>query len=102
MERLTGCPQAAARARGSISTQSVSLARHRTESTSMINRVRSDSNRDPSLQQSLGEDAEFLNHPVEPRARTAQLPPVMVCLPYPNSRETRASTINDLDTDFYV
>ncbi|ETN39360.1 uncharacterized protein HMPREF1541_05583 [Cyphellophora europaea CBS 101466] len=68
---------AGGRTRGSISTQSVSLARHRTESAS-ANRVRSDSNKTQSMHQpELDDDAEFLNHPVEPRARTAQLPPIL-------------------------
>ncbi|KAJ4551207.1 hypothetical protein HRR88_008087 [Exophiala dermatitidis] len=67
-----------ARTRGSISTQSVSLLRQRTESNSVINRIRSDSNRTGSfVQQDIVDESEFINHPVEPRARTAQLPPVM-------------------------
>ena len=70
--------QAVGRTRGSISTQSTSLARHRTESASVVNRNRSDSNRTQSMHQpQLDEDAEFINHPVEPRSRTAQLPPVL-------------------------
>ncbi|KIX03965.1 uncharacterized protein Z518_07518 [Rhinocladiella mackenziei CBS 650.93] len=68
---------ATARARGSISTQSISLLRQRTESASVINRFRSDSNRTGSVQQDAVDESEFLNHAVEPRARTAQLPPVM-------------------------
>ena len=52
--------------------------RQRTESTSVVNRIRSDSNRSQSVQQAeLDEDAEFINHGVEAQARTAQLPPVM-------------------------
>jgi len=66
---------ALSRARGSISG-SVSLARHRTESAS-VNRLRSESNRTDPMQQEHEEEPEFINHPVEPRARTAQLPPVM-------------------------
>ncbi|KIW62616.1 hypothetical protein PV04_10774 [Phialophora macrospora] len=67
-----------ARTRGSISTQSVSLLRQRTESTSIVNRIRSDSNRTGSfVQVETVDESEFLNHPVEPRARTALLPPVM-------------------------
>merc|ERR1712000_190050 len=68
---------ATARPRGSISAQSVSLLRQRTESTSMVNRVRSDSNRTGSFKEDIVDESEFLNHAVEPRARTAQLPPVM-------------------------
>lgn len=70
--------QAAGRTRGSVSTQSVALARHRTESASVVNRVRSESNRTQSVHQpELDADAEFINHAVEPRARTAQLPPIL-------------------------
>ncbi|EXJ91188.1 hypothetical protein A1O1_04297 [Capronia coronata CBS 617.96] len=68
---------ATARTRGSISQQSGSLLRQRTESASVINRIRSDSNRTGSIQQDIVDESEFINHPVEPRARTAQLPPVM-------------------------
>ena len=72
--------QAAARTRGSISTQSVSLLRQRTESTSVVTRLRSDSNRTgtQSISADIVDESEFLNHTVESRARTAQLPPVMV------------------------
>ncbi|KAK5078466.1 hypothetical protein LTR64_003121 [Lithohypha guttulata] len=67
-----------ARARGSVSGQSFSLNRHRTESAS-VNRMRSNSSRSQGNQQEDDEaEADFLNHPIEPRARTAQLPPVMV------------------------
>lgn len=45
----------------------------------MVNRVRSDSNRTGSFKEDIVDESEFLNHAVEPRARTAQLPPVMVC-----------------------
>jgi catabolite repression protein CreC len=70
--------QTVGRNRGSVSTQSISLARHRTESASVVNRVRSDSNRTQSMHQpELDEDAEFINHAVEPRSRTAQLPPIL-------------------------
>ncbi|KIX96167.1 uncharacterized protein Z520_07945 [Fonsecaea multimorphosa CBS 102226] len=69
---------ATARTRGSISAQSISLLRQRTESTSIVNRIRSDSNRTGSfVQPDTVDESEFLNHAVEPRARTAQLPPVM-------------------------
>ncbi|KAK5945957.1 hypothetical protein PMZ80_000096 [Knufia obscura] len=66
---------AQSRARGSVSG-SVSLARHRTESAS-ANRLRSESNRSGPPQEEE-EEPEFINHPIEPRARTAKLPPVMV------------------------
>jgi hypothetical protein len=57
----------------------VSLIRQRTESVSVINRVRSDSNRTGTQSSHEAVDeSEFMNHPVEARARTAQLPPVMV------------------------
>lgn len=60
----------------------MSLQRQRTESTSVVNRIRSDSNRTgvQSIQAEIIDESEFLNHPVESRARTAQLPPVMVGL----------------------
>lgn len=68
---------AIARTRGSVSGASVSLARHRTESAS-VNRMRSESNRSQSLHLEEEEEPVFINHPIEPRSRTAQLPPVMV------------------------
>ena len=46
----------------------------------MINRVRSDSNRTGSIQVDVVDESEFLSHGVEPKARTALLPPVMVWL----------------------
>lgn len=65
--------------RGSISAHSNSLLRHRTESASVINRIRSDSNRTGSVQQpELADDAEFINHAIESQGRVAQLPPVLV------------------------
>lgn len=75
-------PKGAARTRGSISGQSLSLARHRAESAGVQNRPRSETNRSQSLHQQEEEEEEeeepvFINHPVEPRSRTAQLPPVM-------------------------
>ena len=77
---LTQRTQVAARTRGSISAQSISLLRQRTESTSVVNRIRSDSNRTGSfVQTETVDESEFLDHAVEPRARTALLPPVMVC-----------------------
>lgn len=70
---------AATRTRGSISTQTVSLLRQRTESSGVVNRLRSDSNRTgtQSIAPEVVDESQFLNHAVESRARTAQLPPVM-------------------------
>lgn len=68
----------AARTRGSVS--GASLARHRTESAS-VNRIRSNSTKSQLTQQQGDfeeDEPEFINHPIEARARTAQLPPVMV------------------------
>ena len=76
-----------ARSRGSISAQSVSLTRPRNASSIAVNRLRSDS-ATQSDQEELNDDAEFLSHPVEPRARTSQLPPVMVRLSYQKSSFT--------------
>jgi catabolite repression protein CreC len=63
--------QISARQRGSVSSH-MPLHRHRTESQS-TNRLRSNSNQTPDE-----DESDVVNHPVEPRARTAQLPPVMV------------------------
>jgi catabolite repression protein CreC len=53
----------------------------------VVNRIRSDSNRTQSVQQSeLAEDAEFINHAIESQGRVAQLPPVMVSLNADQSR----------------
>jgi hypothetical protein len=80
MQELTRA-QAVGRTRGSISAQSISLLRHRTESASVINRIRSDSNRTQSMMQTeLADDAEFINHAIESQGTVAQLPPVMVWL----------------------
>ncbi|KAL9622695.1 MAG: hypothetical protein Q9160_003005 [Pyrenula sp. 1 TL-2023] len=57
-----------ARPRASVS--SVPLSRLRTESSTIVQRLRSDS------ESATSNGGEIL-HPVEPRARTAQLPPVM-------------------------
>lgn len=65
------------RARGSIS--GASLGRHRTESTT-AGRLRSESNRSQGVQLPTDEEEEepeFINHPIDPRNRIAQLPPVM-------------------------
>ena len=73
--------QALGRTRGSISVDSASLLRQRTESTSVVNRIRSDSTRTRTAPQTeLAEDAEFLNHAIESQGMVAQLPPVMVRL----------------------
>ena len=64
------------RQRGSVSVASISLHRNRTGSIITIPRARSDSNR---LFDGVDND-QVVYHPVEPRARVAQLPPVMVSL----------------------
>ncbi|KAL2217502.1 putative catabolite repression protein creC [Thermoascus aurantiacus ATCC 26904] len=65
--------QAAARQRNSVVVPGTQhLTRHRTDSTS--NRVRSDSNRTDKPEH---DTEDTVIHPVEPRARTAQLPPIM-------------------------
>ncbi|KKZ60223.1 catabolite repression protein creC [[Emmonsia] crescens] len=64
--------QATARQRTSVISPS---GRHRTDTLSS-NRVRSDSNRTDSKPAEEKEDMPTF-HPVEPRARTAQLPPIM-------------------------
>jgi catabolite repression protein CreC len=64
-----------ARQRGSISAQSMSLQRQRTGSVTTIPRLHSDSNR---LYYGEPGSDEVQYHSVEARARTAQLPPVMV------------------------
>lgn len=69
---------AVAKVRGSISS---TLQRHRTTESSVTNRLRSDSSRtQPYAPGDMNGDSQEIgvNHPVEPRARTAQLPPVMV------------------------
>lgn len=63
-----------ARQRGSISAQSISVQRQRTGSVTTLPRLRSDSNRLPNGE---AETDEAVFHSVEPRSRTAQLPPVM-------------------------
>jgi hypothetical protein len=70
--------QASSRSRGSISAQSMPLQRHRTSSTITSNRLRSDSNRTQNQFQDTESVGDLINHIIEPRARTAQLPPVMV------------------------
>jgi hypothetical protein len=72
------CLQASARSRGSVSAQSMSLQRHGAGSTTTANRLRSDSNRTQNQAQDLDYVGDLINHTIEPRARTAQLPPVMV------------------------
>ena len=65
----------AGKIRGSVSS---TLQRHRTESTA-TNRLRSDSSRTQQYVPEMNGDEDIgISHPVEPRARTAQLPPVMV------------------------
>lgn len=56
-----------------------SLQRLETTTTSAsAGRVRSNSALSTA---DIEEDEDFIEHPVEPRARTAMLPPVMVCRP---------------------
>lgn len=68
--------QATARHRNSIVTTNTQTGRIRAESLS-TNRVRSDSNMSEKPADENGDD-EPVTHPVEPRARTAQLPPILV------------------------
>lgn len=76
LKALTGVQKTQiARQRGSISAPSISLQRHQTGSVATLPRLRSDSNR---LCNGEAGRNEVFYHPVEPRARTAQLPPVMV------------------------
>lgn len=66
--------QSAGKIRGSVSS---TLQRHRTEST-VASRLRSDSSRtQPYVPETNGYEDIGISHPVEPRARTAQLPPVL-------------------------
>lgn len=60
------------RQRGSITSSNLKMQRSQTGSS--INRLRSNSNLTSG---SLSEEDEVV-HPVEPRARTAMLPPVLV------------------------
>jgi len=83
-----------ARQRGSVSAQSISLQKQRTGSVVTIPRLRSDSNR---LFYGEADSDEVLYHPVEPRARTAQLPPVMV-----SRASAPDSTVFDLLSAFRV
>jgi WD40 repeat protein len=66
--------QASVRQRNSIASSNLKMQRTRTDSTA--NRLRSNSNLTSG---SLLDDEEVV-HPVEPRARTAMLPPVLVCV----------------------
>jgi hypothetical protein len=88
--------QASARARGSISAQSMSLQRHRTGSTTTANRLRSDSNKTQSFSQDIESLGDLINHTIEPRARTAQLPPVMV------SESSHVLSWENLRTDMWI
>lgn len=62
------------RQRNSIIAGSYQLSRHRTDS--LGTRKRSDSEKTENADAAANE----LDHPVEPRKLTAQLPPIMVCL----------------------
>ena len=77
-DQLIVYSQASARSRGSISAQSMSLQRHRTGSVTTENRLRSDSNKTQSQTQDTESMGNLISHTIEPRAQTAQLPPVMV------------------------
>jgi hypothetical protein len=61
------------RQRNSIASSNLKMQRTRTDSSA--NRLRSNSN----LTSGSMLDEEEVVHPVEPRARTAMLPPVLVC-----------------------
>jgi catabolite repression protein CreC len=65
--------QASVRQRGSVSSRLTSLQRAETQNT-LPSRLRSDSN----LSATEPENQKTMPHPVEPRARTAMLPPVLV------------------------
>lgn len=65
--------QASVRQRNSVTSATLKMQRTRTEGSSTT-RLRSDSNLTSG---SMAEDDEVV-HPVEPRARTAILPPVLV------------------------
>lgn len=64
--------QASVRQRGSIASGTLKMQRTRTDSSA--NRLRSNSN----LTSGSLLDEDQVVHPVEPRARTAMLPPVLV------------------------
>lgn len=68
------CGQASVRHRNSIASSNLKMQRTRTDTST--NRLRSNSNLTSGSQ--VDEEEEVV-HPVEPRARTAMLPPVMVC-----------------------
>lgn len=70
----TGELEASVRQQGSTSSRLTTLARAETQNTS-FSRLRSDSN----LSSADGVEEKMLPHPVEPRARTAMLPAVLVC-----------------------
>lgn len=82
--------QATARQRNSIVASGSHLSRHQTDSTS--HRKRSDSNRTEKPDDD--EEEVTVCHPVEPRARTAHLPPIMVriyfgnCFFFPKNKTT--------------
>lgn len=70
--RIADTTQASVRQRNSITSTNLKMQRTRTESSA--NRMRSNSN----LTCGSFEDDEDVVHPVEARARTAMLPPVLV------------------------
>jgi hypothetical protein len=63
------------RQRGSIASSNLKM--QRTQTGSSVNRLRSNSNLTSG---SMLDEEEVVVHPVEPRARTAMLPPVLVSL----------------------
>ncbi|KAH8897097.1 WD40 repeat-like protein [Thozetella sp. PMI_491] len=77
-------PRAASvRQRGSVSSRLTSLQRAETGNTTGTSRLRSNSN----LSSADVDDDKLLPHPVEPRARTAMLPPVLVRGPTPSPHQ---------------
>jgi WD40 repeat protein len=73
--------QVSVRQRGSTSSHS-QLNRHRAESQ-ITTRLRSNS----SLTTNSGEAEDVIDHPVESRTKTAELPPVMVSMRHPAHEE---------------
>ncbi len=82
-QMLTGMfVKASVRQRGSVSSRLASLQRADTQNTTGTNRLRSNSN----LSSTEPEEDKLFPHPVEPRARTAMLPPVLVWRTPPSLR----------------
>jgi hypothetical protein len=66
--------QSSVRQRGSISSRFTNQLLRAETQNSTTGRLRSDSNISTEV-----EEEKTIEHPVEPRARTAMLPPVLVC-----------------------